>query len=174
MLYTKLPLVIQDYGLGLQTINQANDNNRGLKLLYAEKHGDVLGPAAPNPWKQRGAHNDVLVCRTAARVQQITIIISATPTIVASGPGFASAAARVSTGIYFFPLQLENVWAIVNAEQDDSTPVRLTKWRYLSPSNSYSQQRGVVVETYELDTGSGTFALAEYDFQLNVWGTPAT
>ena len=170
MSFVKLPKVIQDYGLGKETINKANDNNAQLRDAYAEKHG-TKDPNAGNPWHQVGQHDDDLVARTVLRVRQVTYVIDPVPFVFAAGPGMPPVGGFLIGGGGHFTINvaLDSLRAMVIAEQDDSTPTRIVRWNYTTPSAT-APVRGLEIWLYELS--GGAFALADYDFQLQLWGTP--
>jgi hypothetical protein len=65
--YQKLFKVTSDFALGLQTLNQALDNNRALYQQFDAKHSTGLsGAAFGDPFLGPGKHDDFLVARTVA------------------------------------------------------------------------------------------------------------
>lgn len=171
MAYSKLPKVIQDYSLGKETINQANANNDQLREAYASKHGPFSGAGASSVWAKPGQHNDPLVVRTVLRVQYQSYGFAAYPFVIASGPGLPSVGAELlgGSGRLTLSVGLNNLKAMITAEQTSNTPVRIPRWNYTTPTTA-APVRGLNIWLWQLTAGE--FSLADYDFEVLLWGTP--
>jgi len=171
MAYSKLPKVIQDTGLGYQSINQANDNNAQLREAYAEGHGPFAGGGVSSIWSKPGQHDNLLICRTVIRIYQATYVITPEPMVLAAGPGMPAVGGWIlgGGGRYSISVALDNLKAIITAEQPDSSAVRIPRWNYTVPATGV-QTRGLDIWLWE--ESAGEFSLAAYDFEVLLWGTP--
>lgn len=171
MAYSKLPKVIQDYSLGKETINQANTNTDQLREAYASKHGPFAGAGASSAWAKPGQHNDPFICRTVLRVTYQSYGFAAYPFVIASGPGLPSVGAELlgGGGRLTLSVGLNNLKAMIIAEQSDSSAVRIPRWNYTTPSSA-APVRGLDIWLWQL--AAGEFSLADYNFHVVLWGTP--
>lgn len=182
MAYSKLPLVIQDYGLGLQTINQHNANLEALRLAYEAEHGYLESPALIDRTAPAGTvvgahtfgrHDTPLIPRSVVRISSSTPALSVPQVQVVWGGAFitnASAVTNSSGTRYFLTVSgLSEFWAEAIAEQDDNTVTRVLQCVTSLPAvPSPSNMPGVYVNALELSAGA--FDLAAFSFVLALYG----
>ena len=87
MSYVKLFKKVQDHAVGIQSLNQAIDNNAALLAQFDAKHS-VSFSSSSSVFRRPGRHDDPLVARTVARFSVDTS--RAVPTLdpIVSGPVF--------------------------------------------------------------------------------------
>lgn len=67
MSYVKLHKVVSDFAVGVQSVNQALENNRSIFSQLDYKHSlGAGGLAAGDPFLGHGKHDDLMVARTVA------------------------------------------------------------------------------------------------------------
>jgi hypothetical protein len=76
--YAKLFLTCQDHAVGLQSVNQAMDNQDALYAAIDSKHSLGVGGDSPygQPTRALGRHDDILIARTVAHFS-----VDATPVV---------------------------------------------------------------------------------------------
>lgn len=183
MSYVKLPKVIQDFGLGYQTVNDLANGEQALFDAWALRHveggaggGGGGGLSLPPGAKYIGQHDDMLVPRAVALVQVFTV--PGTPNgwtylpIYTTTGGYlqAGAVGRIASGTFLIAvgnMHAEDTWAEVSAVGDGST-VRHCDARFV-PSLGGGPWVGFYVRTYELNTVTGEFQTADFDFSLTIF-----
>lgn len=182
MAYSKLPLVVQDYGLGLQTINQHNANLEALRLAYEAEHGYLESPGLIDRTAPAGTvvgahtfgrHDTYLIPRSVVRISSSTPALSVAQVQVVWGGAFitnASVVANASGARYFLTVAgLSEFWAAAVAEQDDNTVTRFAQAVTSIPTvPSPSNVPGIFVNALEL--GGGAFDFAAFSFVLAIYG----
>lgn len=169
MSYVKLFKVVQDTAVGIQSVNQAIDNNAALLSLLDSKHS-VDFAATASMFRRPGRHDDPLIARSVVRCTVDTS--RAVPVLVpiVSGPIFGSFVfTRLAAGQWRIALATPQLWfAVALCESTASIDRKATVYR------SYASSVGPVciVSTWEKST---SWALADLDFSLVVWceSTPA-
>ena len=167
MSYLKLFKTTQDHAVGVQSVNQASDNNDAMKDLYDAKHslgvdGYNTGGFS-NPFRAVGRHDDQLVARTVARFRiDSTAVVPVASTII-SGPMLSlSTALRMGTGqwrIFVYTPQLFGAVALI--EGAPAVDLKATCLLEFNPATGPC----VVVSTWDVASA----AKADYGFSLILW-----
>jgi hypothetical protein len=179
MAYAKLPLIIQDYGLGFQSVNQAADNEQALRDAYDAEHYvesvAFLGFGFSSVEKEFGAHDSFLIPRAVASVKTSTVTLTTGSTstvfwfdiISPNGRVISAQATRIATGVYVLPLAFvddQSVW-VEGLPRGTGSQVRIVSTRYFAQMSSSPGPR-VVVRLMERNSSSGEFEPADYDFDV--------
>lgn len=99
--YVKLHLVVADFAVGYQSVNQAIDNNQALyDQLNAGHSTGIRGGAYGDPFLQPGQHDDPLVARTVLQVGVNTAVTPPTASAVTTGPMLYGQPIRMDTGYW--------------------------------------------------------------------------
>lgn len=161
MSYSKLPKVVADYAVGMQSVNQALDNNRALFDQFDAKHSVGRAANIADIFINPGQHNDTLIARTAA-----DFIVDAGGLAVVSysmlfGPILNDAPKFVETGrwkVYVTSPRLIGAVATVKAASaaDYYAQCRLS---------SDGDGTFIMVTTWDVSAG----ALVNVSFSLVVW-----
>lgn len=167
MSYVKLPTTVSDHAIGFQTVNQANDNGEALLDLYAEKHMVPTTATAGAPFWQRnvfGKHNDPLIERGNADFY-VDSTSGVTPVLGArlSSGIFGATAQRVDVGVWRVYIAAPQVFFAVATPRATAAGER--KANCFISYGPYGPL--ILVSTWEK---SGSWATADYDFGLCVWG----
>lgn len=171
--YVKLPKVLSDYGLGLQTVNQAIDNLESQRAAFAVYHGQTEAQdfrdyvAFPVAWDLLGVHDELQIPRAIVQVTNEVLTPSLTRPECAGLGGIVTEFQHLGTGLYFFAV------AALGAFYGEAVPIGTTSSLYLpQPRSHYSttagQPSGIYVSCY--DMGSGSMTLADLEFSLTVYG----
>lgn len=168
MAFTRLPQVVVDYALGLQTINKAQANLDALLTAQAVEHSPLENRSAPPPGQEFGRHNTPKVPRAV-----VSIATSAQPgggRTFSTSAGLTSscvgAAAWIGTGICFLPVYgFSSFYAVCTPSATAGTQYRFVK---SSPWYPTGQQAGLFFACYE--RGSSAMDLTNFDFCAAIYG----
>lgn len=186
MAYSKLPKVIQDFGLGFQSVNQAQENAETLHDALASKHEDrentfeinvvsfggrlISGSRAPF-----GRHEDPLIPRGIAVLKLQTYSHTPSYSVVTlagdpvSSTGVFSGVKRLTEGLLFVPLAAAPPYTYCEAHPHAGagTVPRLATALFILAGTNGAPQTGVLVSLRALDTG--IWSPADYDVMLTVF-----
>lgn len=165
MSYVKLPFTCQDHAVGLQSVNQAIDNNDAHYAAIDAMHSMGVNGDSPygRPLQALGRHDDILIARSTSDFQISTL---PTPTLLPKvlGPMFGSLSyQRLAVGqwrIFIATPQLFGAVALMKAAavQDYKANCFTVSDPSLGPS--------VIVTTWNIAGGP---AAADLPFSLTVW-----
>lgn len=179
MAYSKLPRVHTDLGLGIQTVNAAIENEKALRDAYDVQHDVTLaqliggGVAGQVP----GRHNHSTIPRGVALIRTASYTYASGFTFQALWFDIASQtkrivnASRIAQGLFFISttnLDPTTTWFEVTAVS--SSAVRLANSRYYALFAG-GLATGCAVHLFELNSTTGTFEAADYDFSLAIFST---
>lgn len=169
MSYSKLFTVCQDFPLGLQSANQAFDNNQALYDLYDAKHsfgieGRNTG-GFQNPFRALGRHDDPLIARTTARFLVDTSTATPTARAVVSGPMLnLSTPVYLGTGKWrFFVYTPQLFGAIAQSEATSAVDRKATCLIEFNPAV------GPAVSVATWGVSGGAWAGTNFDFSITLW-----
>lgn len=182
MAYSKLPLVIQDYGLGLQTINQQNANIEALRAAYEVEHGHLETPGLIDRTAPAGTvlgahgfgrHDNPRIARSVVRISSSTPSLGVPTIQLLWGGAFVTNIASVSntTGTRFFLTiaGLSEFYGEALPEQDDNTVTRFVQCVSSFPTvPTPSNPPGIFVNAFQL--GGGAFDFSQFSFVLAIHG----
>jgi hypothetical protein len=173
MSYAKLPKVIQDYGIGIETINQAIENVESLRTIYDAEHNtsDLVGFYGQPTRPEYGQHDHSTIPKSAA-------VVTVTPYSVIPGETLYATrfdiTGRVIRGLVRFrfglyvvvtdPLQKASATATPVAT---STNIRMIK---VHPMSALSGQSGWIVSLQEQLVAGDPFSPSEFSFHFRCWG----
>lgn len=168
MSYLKLPKTTSDHAVGLQSLNQAIDNNEALLTAFDAKHSIGVGGNSPYgaPTRAIGRHDDPLIARTVADFYVDTSVQTPVLTMRVGGPVFGALRyLRIATGqwrIYIATAQLFGAVALTKA----SATVDYKANCYIS----YDPTTGpaVTVSTWDINSGAVP-SLEDLNFSLVIW-----
>lgn len=165
MSYLKLPKTTQDHAVGLQSVNQAIDNNDALVLQFDARHS--IGTAGYSPpgsgTAALGRHDDILIARTVANFGVDTT--PATPVLVPhiSGPILGALVyTRMAVGQWRIYLSTPHLFgAVALMEANATADYKATCYTQFSPTTGHA----VTVSTWNVATP----ALEDLPFSLIFW-----
>lgn len=186
MPYVKPQMVCQDMPVTFQQVNTAQDNLTEEWLQLTLRHGweeQFQVPAAakaavgvvistPRLTRRYGQHNDARIPRMMVRVSAAAIGATASSVVVVTGePGILDTPARLSTGVFDFPvLGLAEFYAHCVPFGTSTGFMRI-----VTPTSIFPSQGRAVLrfELYQQDSGGvGAFLPAEFDFTAAIYGNP--
>lgn len=164
MSYLKLFKTCSDHAVGLQSVNQAIDNNDALYAAIDVAHSMGVNGDSPygRPLQALGRHDDILIARSTA---DFTISTLATPTLLPAllGPIFGSLSyQRLGPGqwrIFIATPQLFGAVALMKSTA--SVDYKATCFTVADPSLGPS----VIVSTWNIATPT----TQDLPFSLTVW-----
>lgn len=176
MAYSRLFKVVQNFVLGFQQLNQARDNEEAVRDAYeaehdsSDEHSIFAGPIA------YGRHNHVTIARGAGYVQVLsfnpftgTPLVSPTYRLKdAHGRGLGDLT-RQDVGLYSFELigaDASTVWLEGVPVITSSTEIRMVRCTYSPGWGVGNFGATAMVRTFERNSTTGEFELADYDFGL--------
>lgn len=169
MPFSKLPKVIQDFGLGFQSVNTTQNNEQYVHDTFDAEH-----------WTGKftklhvtGGHNVVTIARSvgAVKVSSFSPVTGTTQLYywfeILSTHGYIKSAAliRYAPGFYFITVghtDGEVCWCEATPEGDASN-TRFISTRY-SVQSGGAPVTSIFLRCFELSSGS--FALADYNFSF--------
>jgi len=161
MSYLKLPKTCSDHAVGLQSVNQAIDNNAELYAQLDKRHSVIAeGNAYVPPFRAPGAHDDVLIARTVADFAYSSSLLRMWPYM--SGPMIFGLPTRRGTGSWDIPVTAPRIYAAVATIKGVTAliPRSASCYIYRGLNSAY-----VSVRTWNVAAG----ALENYDFSLAIW-----
>lgn len=165
MSYLKLPKTTQDHAVGLQSVNQAVDNNAELLTVFDLKHAIGINGNSPYgfPLRAIGRHEDMLIARSVADFEVDTAPL--TPRLVGRvlGPVFGALFfTRLAVGQWQIFINSPQLFAAVALSKSTASVDRKTTcFRTSTPSTGAS----LIVSTWNVATA----ALTDLPFSLVVW-----
>jgi len=160
--YVRLFQVVQDFVLGVQTVNQARDNNEDLLSVLDARHEISLGVVETSPLKAFGRHDDSLIPRAVVTLHVSTDPGAPTPVLEVSGPLLQAEPIHRATGVWVF--QLRGAWTFGAS----ATPLATAAVDY--GATAVCSGSTLYVTTWA--TTGGAFALTDLDFSVAIWGKP--
>lgn len=169
MSYVKLPTTCQDHAIGIQTVQQAEENNARIKEHLAVRHalgnGQFNTSSFINPLSAVGRHNDTLIARSV--LQCFIDNTSAVPTLLTrlSGPAFGVLNyIRRAAGQWQLFLQAPfEFGAVATMSASSTVDYAVRTYRITDPNYGPS----LIVSTWAIDAGS--WALTDLPFDLALW-----
>lgn len=163
MSYLKLPKTCSDHAIGIQSVNQALDNNRALYYdQFDPKHSvGIDGNAYGDPFLTPGRHDDVLISRAVADFAIDSTGLTPVLLPLMNGPLIFSTS-RVAVGkwkIYVTTPQLVSACATIKG------PTASVARDAMCFVGVGSIGVYVTVSTWNVNSG----VLADYDFSLALW-----
>lgn len=173
MAFVKLYQVIQDHALGLQSVNQAADNEQEIQDDWDEEHGatplEADNSSTLSWWDRLGRHDSRHIPRAIASVIVRTsgAGIYLPELEIASSSGILSGIRREQTGVYFIPYltQWQHTWA-EGAPSGSATVPRQVVARHLPQATG--QEPGFIVYLHDHTSG---WAAADYSFSIAIFGS---
>lgn len=163
MSYLKLFKSCSDFAVGIQTAQQALDNNEALLAQFDANHSTgVSGAAFGDPFLGAGRHDDPLIARSVADFYIDATLATPAAFALISGPMIFETPIWLQTGqwkIHITTPQLFSAIATIKGATTGS-PRQATCFIAMATNGPY-----VTVSTW--DTNAGT--LADYDFSLVLW-----
>jgi hypothetical protein len=178
MSYSKLPLVCEDFGLGLQNVNTAKGNLEEFMTDWSAEHAAraaVVAAGSPVNTQDRydifGRHNTPHVPRAVIDVSVATAIGGVLSISVVEAVNTVLAVDRLSTGVWFVTMAapLSLFFGDPQPAQPDATAARwcIARGNTGNGGIAGSSSNGLIITTYELS--SGDFALKDYSFTCGVY-----
>jgi|GEM_PF-6440384 len=139
MAYSKLPKVIQDFGLGYQTVNQARDNLQFLYDGFAVEHGELdvgsgsqfekIKALAGRFEDYDGRHDVIEIPRSVFFIKHVAVAAADPtqtvyePVITMHEPGVIIGFRKISTGLFLVSFNGlgEHAWADATAHTNSLT-----------------------------------------------------
>lgn len=175
MAYSKLVKTVQDFALGIQSVNGARDNLEAFRTAWITEHGKEEPPSGmrtpANPYEALGRHNTPPIPRAVVRISTITFAPGQVGYVVAAQPTVLGVS-KLGVGLWLIQMdaQLGTFWANAVPAQTSAATRFCRPVSYL-PAGA-GTPAGIGVTTYEL--GATTFAPADYSFTCCVYGYNAT
>jgi hypothetical protein len=169
MPYVKLPTVVSDYAVGLQSVNQARDNGDALRDLYDLNHSlGIDGYASPTGplggLATVGRHDDKVIARSVFRFLVNTALPVPVAVPVVGGPLTYAPPVRLGVGQWQVRLVSQQLVGAVALVESNAVVDRKATCVVTNGSSGI-----VTVSTWNVATP----ALADYDFDLIVWALGA-
>lgn len=162
MSYAKLHAVVSDFAVGLQSVNQAIDNNAAIFSQFNARHGTEY---LPSTFQQAGFHDDLLIARTVIRCTIDTTGVEPRLVTQLNGPLFPSAvgdAIRIGVGRWRLRLRVTNLYAAVPMLESATATDRLV--------NCLLEGVGTAAPTIQVSTWNvAAAARADYAFMIGIW-----
>lgn len=162
--YVKLPKAVSDYAVGVQSVNQALENNIALYDQYDLRHSvgvGVPGSNSSDPFLGPGRHDDWLVARTSADYE----VDASGPTVVAygviSGPLIVGAPEFVTDGTWRIYVATPTLYGVVATIKAAATGDKYAQCR-LTPD---LEAPYISVTTWDVASG----ALDNLSFSIVLW-----
>ena len=164
MSYLKLPKTCSDHAVGLQSVNQALDNNQALyETQFDPGHRTNLGVTLGGWPLPPGRHDDVLVARTAADFSIATIAgLGVTAVALVGGPVIVDFPDRLQAGQWRVRILTPRIFSAVATVKGATTGGSRYATTHVSGD---SLGPYVTVSTWNVTGGT----LDDYDFSLVIW-----
>lgn len=169
MSYVKLPTVVSDFAVGIQSMQQASDNADALKDVLDAEHalgnGGFNTSAFTNPLNEVGRHDDNLIARTVAHCYIDNTGGLTRLSAYFAGPVLGSLTyRRLGTGQWQMYLQAPFLFfGVASMPATASVDYQPRTYRSYDPQFGSS----LIVSTWAIDSGS--WVLDDLDFDLAIW-----
>lgn len=184
--YSKLQKVIRDFGLGLQTVNTASDNEQAIRDAYAVEHVEAPDTISFGLTGQddTGHHNTVYVPRAVAvvTVEPMLTLGGGTSGVQVyfevSSPTVIKALTRIDTGRYFLAckgLALNDCWGEAHPKVSASAVHRriLVRRKATALTSSTAPGNGFMLYLLERSAVTAKFEAADYSFSFAAFSSTA-
>jgi len=162
MAYAKLPLVVQDYPVGYQSVNQAQANIEAVRAAIIAEHtnADLIGNVGGG-----GAHTGQSIPRAVVEVFFQRAIFSSIG-IRSSSPRIISAS-RISAGVFTFGYAGPDGFYALAVPSDNGTNPNFIACESVPASSGVP----AYITCKTLSLVAGDFVATDYPFFLTVYGT---
>lgn len=170
MAYEKGFKVVQNFPLGIQSVNRAAANNAAIFTTLTAKHSNgVNGVSAPGISTQFGRHLDVRVAQSVAMFRVLsdgfgTNYLQPADDMAGALTGSVMPT-RLGTGAWRIYVQTSQLYGAV------ATPVSSSASDYKATCRVVSGTTGGYLDVSTWDVA--TAARADMDFSLVIWGIPS-
>lgn len=162
MSYVKLHKVVSDFAVGIQSVNQAIDNNAAKYDQLDLGHSMGLrGGSGSDAFMSPGQHDDPVIARTVLQFAIDTTLTTPIAYALTSGPLLYDVAERVATGQWRIYVTTPQIIGAKATPRASATADRACSARVVADIGSPY----VVVTTWNI---AGA-APADFDFDLVLW-----
>jgi len=159
--YVKLHTVVSDFAVGVQSVNQAIDNNTALYTLLDLNHSMGLRAGGPNdPFLQPGQHDDPLIARSVFSFSVDALSSTGLLTLL-GGQMMSGSAVRLGTGSWQIFVSTPQFFYA------SATPRAASAADYVTNTRLVYDPSGPWIWVTTWNAAGGT--RADIDFDLAVW-----
>jgi hypothetical protein len=164
MAYAKMPLVVQDYPVGYQSVNQAQDNLEAIRAAIVAEHtnADLIGNVGGG-----GAHTGQVIPRAVVELffQRAGFGGVMLPAIRSSSPRI-TAVQRLATGVFSFSYSGSDGFYALAEPSDNGTNPNFIACESVPASTGVPAY--ITCKCFSLSAGD--FVATDYPFFLAVYG----